>query len=197
MREPCSQTSRITSDGRRTRNASVAASASPAPRVSYPSSRRIPSISILMSGSSSTIRMSYAIRHLRRQDQYSDSARTVVSVIERQTSPVVFHDLLDNRQSQSGALGLMCYIGFSQPCTIFLRQPDSVISHDDANIVIGLLDSDGDAARCFAHRNRISRVLQQVGQRLTDQTAIARRVRPARGYFAMPCDLRPCSLLQH
>ena len=48
---------------------------------------------------------------------------------------MVFHDLLHDRQSQSGSLRLMRYIRFGQPRTFFFWQADPVIADDDANLI--------------------------------------------------------------
>src|SRR5680860_66776 len=61
--EPCSQMSRITSDGRRSSIACSVSSLSLASRVEWPSSSRMPETRSLMSVSSSTTRMSDAMGH--------------------------------------------------------------------------------------------------------------------------------------
>src|SRR3954454_6970387 len=92
-----------------------------------------------ISGSSSTIRMSYAIRHLHRQNERGHRPRTVGPVVERQPTAMVLHDLLDDGEPKPGALRFVCYIGFRQARTVLLRQPGTIIGHDDANIVgVGL-----------------------------------------------------------
>src|SRR4029078_11029125 len=62
-REPCSQMSRIRSDGRRSSMYLSVSSLSLARRVPCPSSSRMPEISSLISASSSTTRMSDAMGH--------------------------------------------------------------------------------------------------------------------------------------
>src|SRR5580700_4605775 len=119
----------------------------------------MPSISRRMSGSSSTIRMSYAIRHLHGQHQRSNCAGTIGPVVQRQPSVVVFHDLLDDGETQSSALWLVRYIGFSQPRTIVLWQANAVIGHDDANVVVVRLHTEANSTSRIAHRHRISGIL--------------------------------------
>src|SRR4051794_25073809 len=99
----------------------------------------MPSINRQISGSSSTIRMSYAIRHLHRQNERGHRSRAVVPVLERQPAAMVLHDLLHDGEAKTGTLGLMRHIGFGQSRTILIGQSDPVIGHDDANIIgIGL-----------------------------------------------------------
>src|SRR6266702_6722183 len=96
----------------------------------------MPSISSRISGSSSTIRMSCAIRHLRWQNQRRHSPRTIGPVVERQPSAMVFHDFLDDGEAKPGALRLMRNIRLRQPRTILLRQSDTIVGHDYANFIV-------------------------------------------------------------
>src|SRR4051812_37118314 len=110
----------------------------------------MPSISRQISGSSSTIRTSYAIRHLRRQNERGHGARAIGPVVQHQTSAMVFHDLLNDGEAESRALRLMRNIGFRQPRTIFLGQSNAVVGHDDANIIVDSLHGQSDRSAIYA-----------------------------------------------
>src|SRR5579859_7980002 len=154
-------------------------------------------MSMRISGSSSTIRTSYAIRHLCGQYERGDRPGTVGAILECQPSAVVFHDLLHNGEAQPCPFRLVSYIGFSEPRTIFLRQSYTIIGHDDANVAVIALHAEADMAGVFAHSDGIGSVLQQIGQRLPNEPAIAGNDRSSLGYIGAPVDLRTRGLLQH
>src|SRR5512139_1458455 len=105
----------------------------------------MPSISARMSGSSSTIRISCAMRNLcslggpgrigralaglpNRQDQGDPRAGAVFTVLQHQPPPMVLHDLLHDGKAKPRALRLMSDIGLGQPVPVLLRrQADSVV----------------------------------------------------------------------
>src|SRR5579872_321139 len=154
-------------------------------------------MSIRISGSSSTIRTSYAIRHLCGQYERCDRSRTVSAIVECQPSAVVFHDLLHNGEAQPCPFRLMSYIRFSEPRTIFLWQSYTIIGHDDANLALVALHAEADMAGVFAHGDGIGSVLQQIGQRLPNEPAIAGSDRSPFGDLGAPVDLWARGLLQH
>ena len=90
-------------------------------------------------------------------------------------------------------------IGLGQPRAILLRQADTVIGHADAHRLPSMAHRTARWCRhasAVAHRDRIGGVLQQVGQRLADQPAVARRHRAAVGQIRVPGDLRARGPLQ-
>src|ERR1700712_4399604 len=138
--EPCSQMSSTTSWGRRARMAVSAESESPATRVVYPSSCRIPAIRSRISSSSSTMRISDAISDpfllifisfqsllCEREGQCDLRAFPAFHVGEGDIPAMVFHDLAHDRQAQPGALGAGGDIGLGQPVLVFRRQADAVV----------------------------------------------------------------------
>src|SRR5215470_15382162 len=154
---PCSQTSRITSAGRRCRTASIASLLLWARRALCPSSSRIPAISVQMSRSSSTIRISWPMtlqtvrdvvcgslcgrrvcgcrrEFLRVAPEYQTDARAAtLAVVKRQQAPMVFHDLLDDGEPKPGALAAGRHIGLGKALAAGLGQAFAVVLHDDAH----------------------------------------------------------------
>src|SRR5215470_5867044 len=154
---PCSQTSRITSAGRRCRTASIASLLLWARRAVCPSSSRIPAISVQMSRSSSTIRISWpmtlqAVRDvvcgslcgcrvcgcrrefLRVAPEYQTDARTAtLAVVQGQQPPMVFHDLLDDGEPQARALAARRHVGFGEAFATGLGQALAIVLDDNAD----------------------------------------------------------------
>src|SRR5258708_7387850 len=207
---PCSQTSRMTSAGRRWRTASIASVLLWARRGACPSSSRMPAIRVQMSRSSSTMRMSWPIwfqtdssgcplllsgslcgRRLRRSrrdflrvaPEYQTDARTAtLAVVEDEGAAVVLHDLLDDRKAKAGAFAARRHVGLGQPLPAFLRQSLAVVLHDHADRVAVFLQGERDLARLqslagcrFPAFDRLSGVLEDVGQHLPDLPAVADR----------------------
>src|SRR5262245_62338687 len=120
-----------------------------------------------MSASSSAIRMSAAIAsspygfHLfgrlchrspgvawkDQPHQRTLSPEEIIRRIpERYSAPMLLHDALDDRQSQSRALLARCHIGLGQPRAVFLGQPDAVIHDIDIDLVPEIVDHHADTA---------------------------------------------------
>src|SRR5687767_1263733 len=103
----------------------------------------MPEISIRISASSSTIRMSCAIATLfllsffdgygRRGDfnsgnnQADPGADALRAVLKLEFTAMVLHDLLDDGEPQAGALGSRGDVGLGQPVPFFLRQALAVV----------------------------------------------------------------------
>src|SRR6185312_11891323 len=131
----------------------------------------MPSISSRMSGSSSTMRMSCAMRHLLlltghrsggglrrgtgRQDEAGGRAWPLRPIVEHEAAPVVLHDLLDDSQSQSRPLRFVRDVWLGQSRPIFLRKSDSVIGHGYANTGRIILDRNLDSSGLVAHGHRV------------------------------------------
>src|SRR4029450_9158434 len=154
---PCSQTSRITSAGRRWRTASMASVLLWARRAVWPSSSRMPAISVQMSRSSSTMRISWPMTlqtvrdvmcgslcgrrmrtnrrdFLRVTSEYQTDARpATLAVIQGEIAAMIFHDLLDDGEAQARTLAARGHIGLGQPFAAFLGQPLAVVVDDDAH----------------------------------------------------------------
>src|SRR5262249_43060627 len=165
---PCSQTSRITSSGRRCRTASIASLLLWARRALFPSSSRIPAISMQMSRSSSTIRISWPMTlqtvrdvacgslcgrrlcgcrrdFLRVAPEYqTDAGAATLAVVQCQQAPVVLHDLLDDGQAQSGTLAAGCHAGLGEPLATGLGQALAVVLDDDAHDRPFVVQAEGD-----------------------------------------------------
>src|SRR5215469_6529711 len=142
--EPCSQMSSTSSCGRRARIAASADSESPATRVVYPSSCRMPEIKSRMSSSSSTMSISDAISDpflliftsslctfrgpLREGEGQGDIGPfPALGVGQGDLPAMVFHDLANDGQSETRALGAGCDIWLGQPVTMLCRQADSIV----------------------------------------------------------------------
>src|SRR5215469_3200051 len=143
---PWSQMSSTTSVGRRVRIAASASVLVAASRVSYPSSLRTPQISARMSASSSTTRMSCAMgalpfdafsfvsfgfigfgdTRIAAHEQQRHARAATGTIIEAQLAAVVFHDLLDDRQTETRAAGARGDVRLGQPIALLVRQADAV-----------------------------------------------------------------------
>src|ERR1700730_10900180 len=224
---PCSQTSRMTSAGRRWRTASIASVLSWARRAVWPSSSRMPAISVQMSRSSSTMRMSWAMTlqtvrdglsgslcgcrmrssrrdFLRVTPEYQTDARTAtLAVIKPAITAVIFHDLLDDREAEAGALAAGRHVRLGEPLAPLLRQAFAVVLDDNAHGGIVVAQGERDFSRwqrlawqSFPALDRLGRVLEDVGQHLRDLAAVAdqrhRMLRPGRDV----ADLRIAVALQ-
>src|SRR5579883_3492063 len=154
---PCSHTSRITSAGRRWRTASIASLLLCARRAVWPSSSRMPAMSVQMSRSSSTIRLSCAmtlqivrvacggslggcdLRPSRRDflrvapEYQTDTRAATLPVIEHQFAAVILHDLLDDGEPQPRSLAAGRHVRLGKPVPALFRQSLAVVLHDDAH----------------------------------------------------------------
>src|ERR1700746_3059616 len=109
-----------------------------------------------MSASSSTIRMSCAMGNRtqipgRRLVRFGSDDRpglageyqpnpgaAPLAVFQHQFSLMIFHDLLDDGEAQSGALRARRHIGLGKPLTALLRQALAVILDDDHDFAVAL-----------------------------------------------------------
>src|SRR3954469_2152448 len=151
-----------------------------------PSSSRIPAISMRISASSSTIRISCAIAtlfllyifggHGRRGNFGLGNNQTNLRsdaggpVFEHEFSAMILHYLLDDGEPEAGALGPRRDIGFGQPVALLLRQSLAVIRDDDRDALIIDLQAQVHLPRreCPDIRRRtsfdgIGGILQQIG----------------------------------
>src|SRR5258708_38652492 len=162
---PQCQISRITTVGCRAWIAARASRLPAASRVEYPSSFKTPAISIRMSASSSTIRMSCAMgsgtQLGRRNDGCGSLYNTGIAdehqryprpirlpIGERQLTAVIFHDLSNDSETQAGALGSGRHVGFGQALTSLLRQALTAVFDGDGHVVSILRTRHPNLARC-------------------------------------------------
>ena len=111
----------------------------------------MPAISVQMSGSSSTMRMSGAMRpsltgsriivrrsgtadaiSSRLPEYQTDARAATLAVVQREIAAVIFHDLLDDRETQAGALAARRHVGLGQALAPLLRQAVAIVLDDDA-----------------------------------------------------------------
>jgi hypothetical protein len=86
----------------------------------------------------------------------------------------------------------MRHIGFREPVAILLRQSDTIVEYRDSHEALCLRHRHADGAlhgRIGAHGNRVGGILQQVGQRLAEQAAVAGGDRAAIRNIGRPHDL--------
>src|SRR5271154_1483372 len=129
-----SSTTRV---GLRARIASSAPSLLAASRVWYPSSFRMPAISMRMSASSSTIKMSCAMKLTQPRSSGDARARACAgfgcedqlhrrtasgAVVQYQIAAVILHDFLDDRETETGSFGSRRDVGLGQPMPLILGQ---------------------------------------------------------------------------
>src|SRR5690606_4447055 len=185
----------MSSSSRRGTRSAIAASAeslSPAVRVSWPSSDRIPATSSRISVSSSTTRISDAILDLFRPfffltlacyvhtknhaDHRSATPMEVSrSVVQLQPSTMVLDYLLHDRKTKAGALLARGHIRLQKPLTVLLRQPLAGIHHDNFNRISEFLrdDLDNRLSRHFIRRiNCFRRILDDVSESLAQEARI-------------------------
>src|SRR5579872_1100148 len=100
----------------------------------------MPHISVRMSASSSTTRMSFAMPlgfylsdrlrrgfYLGRMEHKSYARTAAIAILEHQLAMMVFHDFLDDRKPQSRAFGMRRHIGLDQAVAALARQAAAVI----------------------------------------------------------------------
>src|SRR5215217_4750891 len=168
---PWSQTSRITSAGLRWRTASVASVLLWARRAVLPSSSRMPAISVQMSRSSSTMRISWpmtlqtvrdltsgslcgrCVRTYRRDflrvtpEYQTDTCAATLAVIQGEIAAMIFHDLLDDGEAQARTFAARGHIGLGEPLAAFLGQALAVVVDDDAHRCVIVAQRQRDLAR--------------------------------------------------
>ena len=94
---------------------------------------------------------------------------------------MIFHDFLNDRQPQTGAIAAGGHIRFGVLIALLRRETGAVILDlDDDPALVGLGDADDDTTRRrlrggrrLAAQDRIDRVLQQVGQGLAELAPVA------------------------
>ena len=113
---------------------------------------------------------------------------------------MVFHDLFHNGKAKPGALRLMRHIGFGQSFgRFFAGQANAIIRHLKGQH-IAFLDDAGfnpPGLTAFAHGDGVCRILQKIGQRLTDQAAITGQFQPLRRCLVVVGDIGMRIALQH
>src|SRR5579883_1972034 len=123
----------------------------------------MPQISARMSASSSTTRMSCAMRALpfdalgfagigdariAAQEQQRHACAAAAAIFEAQLAAMVFHDLLDDRQTETGAAGARGDVWLSQAIALLMRQADAVVLDRNGDGAIGVGHTDADVAGC-------------------------------------------------
>ena len=71
---------------------------------------------------------------------------------------VILHDLLHDRESQSGSFRLVRHIGLGQPLPVLARQADPVIRDADGYQTVGFGHGHRDRASTIPHRHRVGGV---------------------------------------
>src|SRR5260370_585879 len=118
----------------------------------------MPEISIRISSSSSTIRMSCAMRDRPRlglgalrhglldtSAEYQADARAAARrIVEPKLARVILHDLLDDRQSQTRALGARGDVRLGQAIAAIDRETLAVVVDLDDGRPVGLAQSNHD-----------------------------------------------------
>src|SRR5579872_956384 len=102
----------------------------------------MPQISARMSVSSSTTRMSCAMGALpfdafgfsgvgdaciAAHEQQRHTRPAAAAILEMQFAAMVFHDLLDDRQAETGATGARRDVWLGQAIALLVRQADAVV----------------------------------------------------------------------
>src|SRR5690348_12165297 len=147
----------------------------------------MPAIKRRISASSSTIRMSCAIdlaeprsgqgpdvgcrRRSPGDENELHRGATAGTVAKNKIAAMVFHDLLDDGETEASAFGASGDIGLRQPVALGPRQASPVVFHQDRHLAWRAIDGKPDLARWLAHPvadaalNGVGRVLQQIVQR--------------------------------
>src|SRR5579872_5539189 len=125
----------------------------------------MPHISIRMSASSSTTRMSCAMNGclfcsadaflVRRHDQMrldakeyqGDPRAALFPILEDQLSSMVFHDLLDDGKAEAGAFGTRRDIGLDQPLAALFGQAAAIVLDHERRLARRFAYAHGDLAR--------------------------------------------------
>ena len=119
-----------------------------------------------------------------------------VAIGKAHRAKMFLHDLLDDREPQPGAAGARRDIGFDDALTVG-GQTDAGIGNFDADLAFGFVKREADgAAGVPARLDRFGRVLDQIGQRLTNLTAIADQVGPGLRAFELEADRRMRDFVQ-
>src|SRR5260370_37973740 len=169
----------------------------------------MPAISVQMSRSSSTMRMSWAMTlqtvrdglsgslcgcrmwssrrdFLRVTPEYQTDARAAtLAVVQRKITAVIFHDLLDDRETEAGALAAGRHVRLGEALAPLLRQAFAIVLDDKAHGGVAVAQGERDLSRWqrlaganFPALDRLGRILEDDGQHLRDLPAGADQ-RPA------------------
>src|ERR1700732_2641556 len=124
----------------------------------------MPHINMRISASSSTTRTSCAmddgpcccdgwrlgqrsgIAGLGTVEDQHDAGAAAVAVIEDQLAAVIFHDLLDDGETEPGALGARRHIGLGQALAPFGRQAAAIVLDDERDLPVRIVEPHGDLA---------------------------------------------------
>src|ERR1043165_6041342 len=131
----------------------------------------MPAISVQMSRSSSTMRISWpmtlqtvrdltggslcgrCVRTYRRDflrvppEYQTDTSPATLAVIQGEIAAMIFHDLLDDREAEARPLAARGHIGLREPLTAFLGQTLAVVVDDDAHRCVIVTQRQRDLAR--------------------------------------------------
>src|SRR5690349_4154139 len=123
----------------------------------------MPAIRSRISSSSSTIRTSDAICNpclfiprpfflyffLSRREAQNDfrAPYVLVRVLQRDVAAMVFHDLANDRQTQTRALGARRDIRLGQPVALFVRQANAVVRNFETHHAVVACQRNDDASR--------------------------------------------------
>src|SRR5215472_14836626 len=153
----------------------------------------MPHISMRMSASSSTTRMSCAMDRCLRsrarrfgrrrgtaivaamEDEHYARA-TSLAILQDEFAAMIFHDLLDDGETETGALAARRHVRLGQALASFRRETATVVLDDERSLARRLDDADDDPAgqRLAVPRlNGFRGVLQEIDHRLAHLTRIA------------------------
>src|SRR5665213_1888440 len=185
----------------------------------------MPLISARMSASSSTTRMSCAMRgfhsagfgigirtgigfggvgaRFEALEAQGDARAAAAAILERQLPTMVLHDLLHDRQAQAGTAGARRDVRLGQAVALLLRQAAAIVLDGQIDALRVLGDSHADFARRRARapggdarRDRLGCVLENIDQRLADLARIAEDTRRLRRQIELDADVGARRALQ-
>ncbi len=99
-------------------------------------------------------------------------------VVQHDAPVMFFHDALDDRQAEAGALLARGHIGLGQTVPVFLRQADAIVGHADERRAAFSMPASTRMrplivwSSCCRGLDRLARVLDEIGDRLGDQAPI-------------------------
>src|SRR5436190_3247385 len=173
-----------------------------------------------ISASSSTIRMSAAMScfldclswyclHFggqRHEAQRNSGAAPAIKLSRRvleQNAPVVlFHDALDDGEAEAGALLARGHVRLRQAMTVLARQADAVVSNADERLIGIDARFDQDATLVtrlgvLARLDRLARILDEIGHRLSNKPPIEREHRVRLGELDGDIEIAGAYPLKH
>src|SRR5260370_34433180 len=99
---------------------------------------------------------------------------------KRKKTAVIFHDLLDDRETETGALAASRHVGLGEALAPLLRQALAVVLDDNAYNAVPVAPRERDLAwrqrraSCgFPALDRLGRILENICQHLRDLAAVA------------------------